>query len=84
MEEPMGTPLEELEAEALGLSPQKRAELVQRLIRSLDQDVEDDPEEVERAWEDEIRRRVAELDAGTAELVPAEEVFAELRGRPRP
>ncbi len=80
----MGIPLEELEAEVLGLHPKQRAELVQRLIRSLDQDVEEDLEEVERAWEDEIRRRVAELDAGTAELVPADEVFAELRDRPRP
>jgi putative addiction module component (TIGR02574 family) len=41
----------------------------------------DDPTEVERAWDEEIRRRLAELDAGTAELIPAEEVFAELRSR---
>jgi hypothetical protein len=44
-------------------------------------DPEDDTAEVERAWEDEIRSRVAEVDAGTAELIPAEEVFAELRRR---
>jgi hypothetical protein len=41
----------------------------------------DDPAEAERAWDEEIRRRLAELDAGTAELIPAEEVFAELRSR---
>jgi len=57
--------------------------LAQRLIASLDDGADDDPAEVERAWEEEIRRRVAELDAGTAELIPADEVFAELRSRPR-
>ena len=77
----MGLPLKQLEAEALELSSRERAQLAHRLIVSLDDDVEDDPAEVERAWEDEIRRRLAEVDAGTAELIPAEEVFAELRSR---
>ena len=45
------------------------------------QEAEEDPAGVERAWEEEIRRRLAELEAGTAELVPAEQVFAELRSR---
>ncbi|MET0397615.1 MAG: addiction module protein [Longimicrobiaceae bacterium] len=53
-----------------------------RLIASLDQDAVDDPPEVERAWEEEIRRRLAELEAGTAELIPANQVFAERRSRP--
>lgn len=79
----MGLPLKQLEAEALELSAVERAQLAHRLIVSLDDDVEDDPAEVERAWADEIRRRLEEIDAGTAELVPAEEVFAELRSRPR-
>ncbi len=79
----MGLPLKQLEAEALELSPQERAQLAHRLIVSLDDDVEDDPAEVERAWEDEIHRRLDEVDAGTAELIPAEEVFAELRSRTR-
>ena len=64
-------------------SSSDRAELASRLIASLDDDTPDDPAEVERAWEEEIRRRLAELDAGTAELIPADEVFAELRARPR-
>lgn len=77
----MGLPLEQLEAEALELPLPERARLVQRLIASLDEDTDEDPAGVERAWEEEIRRRVAELDAGTAELIPAEQVFAELRAR---
>lgn len=43
----------------------------------------DDPAEVEAAWDEEIRRRLAELEAGTAELIPSDEVFLELRSRPR-
>ena len=50
---------------------------------SLDQDAADDPAEVARVWEEEIRHRLAELEAGTAELIPADQVFAELRSRPR-
>lgn len=43
----------------------------------------DDPAEVGCAWEEEIRRRLTEIDAGTAELIPADQVFAELRSRRR-
>jgi putative addiction module component (TIGR02574 family) len=77
----MALPLKQLEAEALELPLQERAQLVGRLIASLDQDADDDPAEVERAWEEEIRHRLAELEAGTAELIPADQVFAELRSR---
>lgn len=79
----MGLPLKRLETEALDLPVRERARLAQRLIASLDEDVEEDQEEVERAWEEELRRRVAEVESGTAELIPAEEVFAEIRARPR-
>ena len=79
----MGLPLKRIESEALELSSSDRAELASRLIASLDDETPDDPVEVERSWDEEIRRRLAELDAGTAELIPADEVFAELRSRPR-
>jgi len=67
-------------AEALGLSAPERAQLAHRLIVSLDDDAED-PTTVERAWENEIRHRLAEIDAGTAELITAEEIVTELRRR---
>jgi len=79
----MGLPLKKLEMEALELPSGERAELAKTLLVSLDDEPGDDPAEVERAWDVEIRRRLAELDSGTAELIPAEEVFAELRTRPR-
>jgi putative addiction module component (TIGR02574 family) len=72
-------PLERLEAEALELPVRERARLAQRLIESLDEDAAEDPAEVEQAWEEEIRRRLAEVEVGTAELIPAEQVFAEIR-----
>lgn len=36
--------------------------------------------EVSAAWDEEIRRRVAEIRGGKAEGKPAEQVFAELKG----
>lgn len=78
----MSTPLEELEAEALELSASERARLARRLIVSLDEEVED-PAEVERAWEAEIRRRLDEYRAGKVQAIPAADVFAEARRRPR-
>lgn len=77
----MSRPVAELEAEVLALPSADRARLAQQLIASLDDEEAEDPQEVERAWEEEIRRRLAEVEAGTAELIPAEEVFAELRAR---
>lgn len=48
----------------------------------LDDDFEDDdPAEVEREWEEEIRRRVADMESGAVEFIPAEEVFARIRAR---
>jgi putative addiction module component (TIGR02574 family) len=79
----MGRSVEQLEVEVLDLPAGERACLIQRLIASLDADEDEDPGEVERAWEEEIQRRLAEVEAGTAELIPAEEVFAKLRGERR-
>jgi putative addiction module component (TIGR02574 family) len=77
----MALPLKKLEAEALELSRQERSQLAHRLIVSLDEEAPDDPAEVAQAWADEIQRRVAHLESGNAELIPAEQVFAELRNR---
>ena len=39
--------------------------------------------EVEEAWEEEIKRRIAEFAAGRIESIPAESVFEEARDRMR-
>ena len=80
----MSLPLKQIEAEALELPMGERAQLAERLIASLDEEASEDLTEVERAWAEEIARRMAEIDSGTAELIPAEQVFDELRHRRRP
>lgn len=74
----MGAMLEELENQALQLSPKERGELIHRLIVSLEGEPEDTPEAIAKAWDEEIARRVADMDAGKTVWIPAEEVFARL------
>jgi putative addiction module component (TIGR02574 family) len=70
----MTTSVEDLVKRARALSPQDRARLAEELLASLDEESDVD---AETAWEQEIARRVYEIKAGRANLIPAEEVFAE-------
>jgi putative addiction module component (TIGR02574 family) len=72
----MSIPLERLEAEALELPTRDRAALAHRLIASLDEGVDDDPTEVELAWEAEIQRRLDEYRRGDVQTVSSADVFA--------
>jgi putative addiction module component (TIGR02574 family) len=72
----MSTSLRDIEAAALELPEEERAQLAQRLYASLDRDPD-----IEAAWAAEIRRRVADLEAGLVETIPAEQVLAEARRR---
>lgn len=74
----MAATLSEIAAQALELSPRERGELAGRLIVSLDGPADETPEAIAQAWDEEIARRVAELDAGTAELVSQAQVFADV------
>ena len=74
----MGAILKDIEEQALQLPLKERSELVLRLIVSLDGEPEDSPEAIAQAWDQEIARRVAEIDAGTAKLIPHEEVLTEI------
>ncbi|MGH8749368.1 MAG: addiction module protein [Burkholderiales bacterium] len=71
----MSSTLEVLEAQALQLSAAERARLVERLIASLDIDPE-----VEEAWAEEVERRHAELESGSASLISGPEALAKLKG----
>lgn len=71
----MTTLVDELSQKALELPPEERVRLAERLLAT----VHDVDAEVEAAWDQEIQRRLAEIDSGTAKLIPAEEVFAEVR-----
>lgn len=70
----MSESLETVEAAALQLTAEERAELIERLI-----DTVVPPPPLHPAWEAEIARRVAEMDAGLVESIPAETVFARMR-----
>jgi len=61
--------------EAAQLHEHDRATLAGLRIETLDPVSEPD---VEAAWSEEIKRRVTEIDAGTVELIPWEEVRKEL------
>jgi len=74
----MAAILKEIEEQALQLSPKERGELVHRLIVSLEATPEDTPEAIAQAWDEEIARRVADMEAGKTAWIPAEEVFARL------
>lgn len=74
----MSTHVTELFAQASNLSEKERATLAGLLIESLESEVDPD---VEEAWRQEIERRAAELDSGTARTVPWEIVRAELLRR---
>ena len=69
----MSTTIEEIEAQALALSPQERAELIERLIASVEPAPSLHPQ-----WAAETARRVAELDAGRSRFMPVDEALDRL------
>lgn len=72
----MSTPVGDLFRQASALDERDRATLAGLLLESLEHEADED---LESAWQDEIERRLAELDAGSLKLVPWEEVKAKLR-----
>ena len=69
----MPQPKEIVEA-ALQLTPEQREEVITELWASLDGNLGDE-------WEEEIQRRVQDVDAGRVKTIPAEEVFSRLEHR---
>jgi putative addiction module component (TIGR02574 family) len=68
----------ELLQKALTLSEEERTALVRSLIESLEEVA--DPG-AERAWDEDIKRRIAELDSGRAKTVSWEEVRQRISAR---
>jgi hypothetical protein len=73
----MATEFEQLREDLLMLPPASRASLAHALIESLDDNGAD--ENAEALWFEEVRRRDAEIRAGTAKLKPADQVLREAR-----
>ena len=70
--------MERLRSEALTLSMPERAELAHDLLESLDAPAD---EGVEDAWDEEIIRRIAQIDAGQATLLSREQLRQKLQDR---
>lgn len=70
--------LDALVREALNLPSEEREILANRLLDSIG---DRDSEAMSPAWEAEIARRIAEIDSGTAVLIPADEVFTRMRAK---
>jgi putative addiction module component (TIGR02574 family) len=73
-----GSTLEKVRSEALRLSEAERAELAHSLVESLDGPADKD---AQAAWDVEIARRLAEVDAGTAVVIDREEMRRRMRAR---
>jgi putative addiction module component (TIGR02574 family) len=56
--------------QALDLPVAQRARVAEALLRSLDEEPPDDPDQVARAWGDEIERRVEEVRSGRVKTIP--------------
>ena len=67
--------IEVLSSQARTLPAADRVRLAEELLAT----VHESDDEVEAAWDEEIRLRIADIDAGKAKLIPAEEVFAQVR-----
>jgi putative addiction module component (TIGR02574 family) len=65
-------------AAAMGLSPDDKVKLAEKLLESVEGA---DPKEIEELWLVEARRRLQELQEGTAHTIPAEDVFRSLDAR---
>jgi putative addiction module component (TIGR02574 family) len=68
-----------IEHNALKLPRAKRAHLVARLLDSLEDRPGDDPQVVRQAWIEEANRRYEAYVRGDEDVIPAEELFEELR-----
>ena len=67
---------EEIFRDAMALPPDARAELTERLIESLAQNI---PPDITDAQLAEVRRRIAQVESGEVELVPGDEALARVR-----
>lgn len=70
----MSSQLEAVEAQALKLTAEERAQLADRFIASPFED-----REIEEAWAVEVERRIEEIESDRSKLIPAAEAIARAR-----
>jgi putative addiction module component (TIGR02574 family) len=69
----MPTPIDLIEAQAMTLTADERADLADRLYRSVSA-----APDLDSRWEAEIDRRLDDMDAGRTRFMPASEAMAKL------
>ncbi|MDD4911165.1 MAG: addiction module protein [Sideroxydans sp.] len=72
----MSAKLAEIQTQAKQLGVEERAQLASFLLETLEPT---DSGDVTQAWEIEIKARWAEIERGEVKLIPATEVFADIR-----
>jgi hypothetical protein len=72
----MPTTAEQLYKEALSLPLEARADLTERLVATLAEEI---PSEITRAQFDEVHRRIGQVDSGEVALIPGDEALARVR-----
>lgn len=65
-----------LEKEVLELPPRSRVELAEKIIESIDDFTDSN---IANQWDEEISRRVAEIESGVENHVPDDEVMKKAR-----
>ncbi|HEV2729501.1 MAG TPA: addiction module protein [Terriglobales bacterium] len=75
----MSPDVSELLKKAMALPAEARAAPASSLLDSLDEEPAD--EGVEAAWDEEIKRRIEEIDSGKVQMIPYEEVRRRLLAR---
>jgi putative addiction module component (TIGR02574 family) len=68
---------DELIDEAMSLPVELRAQLVDKLLKSLNPS----QAEIDKLWAVEAERRVADIESGKVQAVPGEKVFEKIRKR---
>jgi putative addiction module component (TIGR02574 family) len=72
----MAVNFESLQGQVMKLSKAERIRLLERLVASLESDVD-----IEEYWDTVAEARDTEIDAGRSEGVPLEEAMARLRAK---
>ena len=76
----MGKVTEKIIEEVLSLPADTRLNLIEKLLTSLNLPVD---ERIDHLWAEEAERRVAQIEAGEAKLVPGVEVFSKIQAKHR-
>ncbi len=68
----------EIKDTVLSLPERERIQLAGALLKSVPGELATSSEEVQDTWDNEISRRITEIDSGSVKLIPAAQVFDEL------